>query len=273
MSDKYELDPEDPDGARPVADALAESLPPILPAEPRRSALRERLLARVLASREEGRGLIHVPLDEGEWQTLLPGVKMKRLSEDQRAVLLELAPGAALPVHRHHEDEECVVLRGEARLGDIAVGEGDYHLAPPGSRHGVVRSDTGALLYLRGTPIGHTPEVLRDLVSAWLPGQGQAPLTIRAGEGAWSNFAAGVQAKLLRQDAESRSMLLRIAPGASVAPHDHPVDEECLVLEGEAFIGGRSMLPGDYQVAPRGTPHGTLHSDGGALLFVRGAAG
>ena len=35
-------------------------------------------------------------------------------------------------MHRHHEDEECVVLRGTAQLGSLMVHEGDYHLALAG---------------------------------------------------------------------------------------------------------------------------------------------
>jgi len=64
---------------------------------------------------------------------------------------------------------------------------------------------------------------------------------------------------------------LKLEPGAAVVPHDHPVDEECLVLEGEARIGELVVRAGDYHLAPRGKPHGMITSEHGALLFLRGA--
>lgn len=264
----YSLDPEEPDTVQAVEDALSAALPPApLPPE-RQEALRRRLLERVRASRETGRQLIHVPLDAGEWRQLLPGVRMKTLSADQRAILLDLAPGASLPVHRHHEDEECVVLRGEARLGDITVRQGDYHLARAGSRHGTVRSESGALLYLRGVPVGHGAEVLRDLVTAWLPGEGDRPVTLRRGEGDWDDWAPGVQARRLRDDGVHRSSLLRLEPGARL---ERPagMDDECLLVEGEAFLADRLMQPGDYLLAPADAPGRAVQTDGGAVLFLR----
>jgi quercetin dioxygenase-like cupin family protein len=265
--------PQDEDGplGQELEAALAEALAP-LPLDPARAAeLRSRLLQRARASRAAGERFINVRRDEGKWHPLVKGVRVKLLSESSRSVLVELDAGAALPTHRHHEHEECVVLRGEARLGDLRVGQGDYHLAPAGSRHGRVSSEPGALLYLRGTPIGRGLEVARDLVSAWLPGGGPTPLTVRAGEGAWQELAPGVQAKPLWRDADAQSRLMRLAPGARVAAHAHRLDEECLILEGEAFLGDTLLRAGEYQLAPAGTWHGEVMSDVGALLFVRGA--
>jgi quercetin dioxygenase-like cupin family protein len=267
----YSLDPEEPETVQAVQDALALALAPAPLPEARQEAIRRRLMERVRASLHTGRQFIHVPLAEGEWRQLLPGVRAKTLSADQRAVLLDLDPGASLPVHRHHEDEECVVLRGEASLGDIQVRHGDYHLARAGSRHGTVRSATGALLYLRGVPIGHGAEVLRDIVTAWLPGAGEAPLTLREGEGPWADLEPGVHARLLRDDGVSRSCLLRLDPGARLTRH-HSGDEECLLVDGEAFLADDLLRPGDYHLAPAGTPDKEVHSDVGAVLFVRGAS-
>jgi hypothetical protein len=42
------------------------------------------------------------------------------------------------------------MLSGDIFLGDILVQEGDYHLAPAGTEHLEIFSDTGALLYVRG---------------------------------------------------------------------------------------------------------------------------
>lgn len=265
-------DPDDAVLGRDVEQAIGESLAPIDPPAGRAEALRGRLLARVRASREAGQALITLRLDEGEWRRLVPGVRVKAVERGHHAVLLELAPGATLPVHRHHEDEECVVLRGEAMLGDTVVRAGDYHLARAGSRHGRVSSPRGALLYLRGTPIGDPGGTLRDVVTGWMPGKGEPPVTLRAGEGAWTEVAAGVETRVLREDSGSRSFLVRVAPGGRLDAHAREDDEECLVLEGEAFVGDLLLRSGDYQCRPRGVRPAELGSDAGALLFVRGSA-
>ncbi|MCB1916204.1 MAG: cupin domain-containing protein [Rhodocyclaceae bacterium] len=263
--------PGDPSNADEVARALAEALAPIAPDEARIGALRARLIQRARASRAADERVINVRREDGQWRALAKGVRVKMLCKGSRSVLVELAAGAALPTHRHHEHEECVVLRGEAQLGDLHVRRGDYHLAPAGSRHGRVSSSGGALLYLRGTSIGSRVEVARDLVTAWLPGAGASPITVRADEGEWRDFAPGVQAKSLWCDADARSMLLRLQPGACADAHAHSIDDECLMLEGEAFFGDTLLRAGDYRLAPAGTRHCDVVSDVGAVLFVRGA--
>ncbi|MCB1956478.1 MAG: cupin domain-containing protein [Rhodocyclaceae bacterium] len=264
------FDPDDEDNM--IEQALSESLAPIeLPAA-RSAPLKQRLLARAARAAEAGRGFIRVPLGNADWQRMLPGVRVHRLDPERRAVLIELSPGASLPFHRHHEDEECVVLRGSADLGDITVRPGDYHLARPDSRHGRVSSREGALLYLRGTPIGNTGEVIRDLVTALLPGAGEAPLTIRADEGDWAPRAPGVAAKPLRVDRASRSDMLRIPPGTHLRGELDLLGEECLLVEGELSLDDWAMTPGDYQMAAPGGRHAEITSQGGALVFVRSRA-
>ena len=149
MKNRPLLDPEQPEVSRAIEDALAEQLAPLPPEPARAQALRDRLMQRVHAMVEDGRTIIHVALAEGEWRTLVPGVRVKCLGAAQRAFLLDLSPGGTLPMHRHHDDEECVVLRGSAEIGGTTVRAGDYHLARAGSRHGAVRSRHDALLFVR----------------------------------------------------------------------------------------------------------------------------
>jgi quercetin dioxygenase-like cupin family protein len=96
-------------------------------------------------------------------------------------------------------------------------------------------------------------------------------LTVPPGAGDWQPFGPGVAIKVLHQEGEAMSYLLRLAPGATLPPHRHPVDEECLVLEGEMHIGGVVVGPGGYHLGRRGVLHDTLGSPGGALIFLRGA--
>lgn len=270
MSKHEPFDPEDENAM--VERALSEALPPVELPPARSAPLRERLLARVARASEAAKGFIRVRLSDAQWHRILPGVRIRRLDAGHRAVMIELAPGAALPVHRHHEDEECVVLRGDARLGEVVVGPGDYHLARPESRHGRVTSERGALLYLRGTPIGHTGEVLRDLVTALLPGDGAEPLTVRAAEGDWSARGEGVEGKLLREDGVSRSEMLRIAPGTRMRGATGAIGDECLLVDGDLSVDDWAMQPGDYQVASPIGSHAEIASESGAVLFVRSAA-
>jgi anti-sigma factor ChrR (cupin superfamily) len=95
-------------------------------------------------------------------------------------------------------------------------------------------------------------------------------VTVHAHEGVWTPLLPGVDIKLLRQDEQSRSFLLRMGPGTELPPHDHPLDEECLVLEGEATLAGIVCRAGDFQLAPAGRDHGRVRSEHGCLLYIRG---
>lgn len=96
-------------------------------------------------------------------------------------------------------------------------------------------------------------------------------LFVHSHEGEWTRLMRGVELKMLRQDEQSRSYLLRMAPGARVPPHPHPLDEECLVLEGSATVNGVECGVGDYHLAREGNPHDWLTSKQGCVLFIRGA--
>ena len=130
-----------------VFDALLESMAPIAPPLGLRARVLER--ARTTTPIEH---FITLRSQEG-WKTLAPGVSVKVLSVDQLAAtksfLLRAAPGACLPEHEHHGDEECMVLEGSFTLGDLTLRAGDFHSAPKGSTHGKAFTEKGVLVYLR----------------------------------------------------------------------------------------------------------------------------
>jgi anti-sigma factor ChrR (cupin superfamily) len=101
-------------------------------------------------------------------------------------------------------------------------------------------------------------------------GQPEGTHTVRADEGDWLAFAPGVTIKLLRVDAETDRMtaLIRMQPGSSLPGHRHDQTEECLILEGELFIGHHRLLTGEMHVAPTGTEHAAICSPAGALMLV-----
>ncbi|MBX3615953.1 cupin domain-containing protein [Nitrosomonas sp.] len=273
MKKRYSLDPQDPQRAGAIESTLLEGLEPLQPTTQQRSNIREQLFKRIHASAAAESMRITVRRDQGRWRKIRSGVRAKLLDQNSRAFLLDIDPGASLPAHRHHEDEECVVLRGSASLGELNVSAGDYHLARSGSRHGRIFSETGALLYLRGIPVGHATEVARDLITAFLPGDGRELITVRAQEGEWTDLAPGVASKPLFEDGDMCSSMIRIDADAAwpAAQQSLIRSEECLLLEGDAFVGDTLLCAGDWQLAPAGTQSRLIASDKGALLFVRSA--
>jgi quercetin dioxygenase-like cupin family protein len=112
--------------------------------------IRRRLLDRVA---DADTSHLTIDADQGHWQPFLEGVDIKVLREHAGVLsyLLRLAPGAALPPHRHPVDEECMVLQGRLRVGaSLEIGPGGYHLAHGGALHATVSSPTGATVFLRG---------------------------------------------------------------------------------------------------------------------------
>lgn len=96
--------------------------------------------------------------------------------------------------------------------------------------------------------------------------------TVRAQAGVWEPVAPGVERKLLWETADATSCMVRLAPGTSFPPHGHPLDEECMVLEGSLRIGpDLLLLPGDFHVGLRGIAHATISTDDGVLCYLRTA--
>ena len=131
--------------------ALAEAITPIAPPVARSSELKSRVMARIRGKKSFD--LMTIRAGEGEWITILPGVEKKILSHFEegkvQSYLLRMAPGSTLPPHEHIANEECLMLEGEAMIGDIHLYAGDYHFARKGSKHGLVTTTTGALAFLR----------------------------------------------------------------------------------------------------------------------------
>ncbi len=97
-------------------------------------------------------------------------------------------------------------------------------------------------------------------------------LTIEAGALTWQPFLEGVSIKVLREHTGVLTYLLRLEAGATLPPHRHPQDEECLVLEGRLRVGSTlDVGPGSYHLAHAGALHATISTVGGATIFLRGA--
>lgn len=253
---------------------LAEGLRPITLSPEQAGAMRERLMARVAHSVTEHAGMLTVRRKDGIWRNLKKGIRIKPLwsGPEGNSVLIELAPGTALPVHRHNWVEEGIVLRGDLQIGELELRPFDYQISIAGSRHNPIRSRQGALAFLRGTSLGRTLSVISELLRGLLPPYGGLTQTVFTDTGEWVEVAQGVLKKELWSNGVVASRFFRLAPGARLDGHRHALDEECMLLSGEVFLGDLLLCDGDYQLAPAGSWHGEIYSDVGALIFVRGSA-
>ncbi|MCM8614170.1 cupin domain-containing protein [Accumulibacter sp.] len=253
---------------------ICDGLAPIALPPGAATGLRSRLLQRVGDSARRHAGLITVRTGEGTWRKLIKGVRSKLLhtGADGASVLIELAAGAVLPVHRHQHLEEGIVLRGSLQLGDLNLVPGDYHVSPPGSRHGRISSRSGGLAYLRGSSLGHTRAALGELIGGLLPGAGPATRTVHAADDDWQTIADGVEEKILWRAGDVVSRFYRLAAGSRLPAHGHAHEEEWMLLAGDAYFGDILVRAGEFHLAPAGSTHGELSSEHGAVAFVRGHA-
>lgn len=125
---------------------MAETIEPVAPPP----AVKARIMSLV---RDIPQNSHTVRAHEGHWsQTPMPGVKVKLLTIDESrntaTILMDIAPGASLPEHGHHGDEQTFVLSGSCRIGGVSLEKGDFHHAAAEARHGRVVSEGGCLLLL-----------------------------------------------------------------------------------------------------------------------------
>lgn len=249
-----------------------KGLSPIAPPPLQQEAVRATLMQRVTQSITEQAGLHNVRRKDGVWQTLKAGIRFKQLWRgfEGNSVLIEFAPGATLPPHRHNWLEEGMVLTGRLQMGELDLGPLDYHGSSIGSKHHVIQSKQGAVAFLRGTSLGDKSEVLQELIGGLLPFKGKPSQTVFIDQAQdWAEVHPGVLKLALCADESRVSSLYRFTPGAKCPAHTHHQDEECMVLDGEVFLGDCLLKAGEYQLAPTGSYHGEVFSDVGCLLFVR----
>jgi anti-sigma factor ChrR (cupin superfamily) len=86
----------------------------------------------------------------------------------------------------------------------------------------------------------------------------------------WEQVAPGIECKLLASDAERErvSMLVRLAPGASYPAHTHAGPEELHLLDGELWIDGRKLVPGDYNYGVPGAGDERVWSESGCTCVL-----
>lgn len=113
-----------------------------------------------------------------------------------------------------------------------------------------------------------SPQVWRDWPTS---AAGDELFVLRAGEGRWEETGvAGVRVRRLFVDRRRNQMtaMVRMEPKTSYPGHRHAEAEECLVLEGDLWVGDTVLHAGDYQRAPADSMHGVQRTEGGCLLLI-----
>ena len=96
-------------------------------------------------------------------------------------------------------------------------------------------------------------------------------ITLRTDQLEWTAAGAypeGTMIKVLRDEAEARTVLLRLPPGFRMDAHDHAYGEQHFVLQGEYERGGEEYGAATYEYIPARTQHGPFTSREGAVVLV-----
>ncbi len=156
----------------------------------------------------------------------------------------------------------------------------------PTPRYPALDADVAAALQANATPADEIPppgliDRVRSRVMQRIAAQA-TPLhfTVHASADGWHPFASGITRKVLHDGGDIMSYLLRLAPGAVLPAHRHPMDEECVVLEGvlrinagqsESYVQELVLHPGSFHLGKKDVPHADITTDTGALIYLRGA--
>lgn len=129
---------------------LAAALRPVELDADRRDELKARLRSRLVPPPE---GTTTWRASDSGWFRPAPNLEMKLLrrieSEGTQELLVRMGPGCVVPEHSHRKEEQMVILEGEVRVGEHLLRAGDTHVAPPGSRHPALSTESGVLMLLR----------------------------------------------------------------------------------------------------------------------------
>ena len=113
---------------------------------------------------------------------------------------------------------------------------------------------------------------IMDKVAQEQAGEGPGFITVRASEDGWVEALPGGFIKILKEADENGSLtyLARLEPGFEMPSHIHEFGEECIMLEGELWMGDLHLKKGDYHYAEAGMKHGKHWTPTGALIYLNG---
>jgi len=85
-----------------------------------------------------------------------------------------------------------------------------------------------------------------------------------AGDG----YPSGTKIKVLRDDEDGRTVILRLPKGFEMGGHTHIKNEQHYILEGQYRVGGKVCAQGTYQLIRSNMTHGPFTSKTGAEVLV-----
>jgi len=116
-----------------------------------KNSIKERVMNRIYAPYPEG-GVTR-NASKIDWIKINDNFEVKILTQDFdkkiQSAYWRLKPGAIIPAHYHHNDEECIVMEGDIRFGEHLLFAGDFHVMKKGTTHPPLTTIGGAVLYLK----------------------------------------------------------------------------------------------------------------------------
>jgi mannose-6-phosphate isomerase-like protein (cupin superfamily) len=90
---------------------------------------------------------------------------------------------------------------------------------------------------------------------------------IRSGDTPWRSLPSpGIEVRPLLG---TKTLLVRMQPGAVYPSHEHRLSEQCFVLEGSIVDStGITVHAGDFVCMPAGSTHGEIHTDTGCTFLI-----
>jgi len=90
---------------------------------------------------------------------------------------------------------------------------------------------------------------------------------VRSGDTPWRSLPSpGVEVRPLLG---TKTLLVRMQPGAVYPSHEHRLAEQCFVLEGSVVdSSGTTVFAGDFVCMPAGSKHQEIHTETGCTFLI-----
>lgn len=125
-------------------------------------------------------------------------------------------------------------------------------------------------LALAAGEVAPPPGLRQELMTRLARNDRDCFLTVYSGEGDWKPIMEGVLVKPLSVDKATGNVtsLVRMLPGTHLPRHMHEGDEQFFILEGDCYVHGDRLGPGDYHKAEAGSTHESTYTEGGTLFLL-----
>jgi len=81
-------------------------------------------------------------------------------------------------------------------------------------------------------------------------------------------YPSGTMIKVLREDIEPKTFLLKLPKDFHLEAHSHTATEQHFVLEGHYVSNDKTYGKGSYRLIPAKMSHGSFTSENGAVILV-----